>query len=281
MHRRDFIKIASPIFVLLANGKIVSANERWVNEVTKRKVKLRFVVASDGHYGQPDTDYANYFSALVNRINEEHNKNPFAFGVINGDIIHDDKKHYPAAKAALDKLAMKYYVSQGNHDHVNAAEWESIWKMPVNLDFSIKKNSFLIGTTSNEQGTYLCPDLNWFEQKLDEHKKQENLFIFIHINPGKQTKFAVDCPPFFELLSKHKNVRAVFNGHDHDEQGIKTKNDIPFIFDAHFGGNWGTDYRGFRVVELLKDNSIVTYIMNPTVKINEEIIANKSLSVVS
>jgi hypothetical protein len=27
----------------------------------------------------------------------------------------------------------------------------------------------------------------------------------------------------------------VFNGHDHDEDGIKTKNNIPFIFDAHFG----------------------------------------------
>ncbi len=281
MHRRDFIKIASPIFVLLANGKIVSANERWVNEVAKSKVKLRFVVASDGHYGQPDTDYENYFSTLVSRINEEHNKNPFAFGVINGDIIHDDKKHFQGAKAALDKLAMKYYVSQGNHDMVNAIEWESIWKMPVNLDFSIKKNSFLVGTTSDEKGTYLCPDLKWFEQKLEEHKKQENLFIFLHINPGKQSRFAVDCPPFFELLGKHKNVRAVFNGHEHNEQGIKIKNDIPFMFDAHFGGNWGTDYRGFRVVELLKDKSIVTYIMNPTVKINEEIIANKSLSVVS
>ena len=280
MQRRDFIKIASPIFVLLANGKIVSANERWINEVAKPKVKLRFVVASDGHYGQPGTDYENYFSALVNRINEEHSRNPFAFGVINGDIIHDDKKHYPGAKAALDKLAMKYYVSQGNHDLVNAAEWESIWKMPVNLDFKIKKNSFLVGTTSNEKGTYLCPDLNWFEQKLEEHKKQDNLFIFIHINPGKLSKFAVDCPPFFELLGKHKNVRAVFNGHDHDAQGIVKKNDIPFMFDAHFGGNWGTEYRGFRVVELLKDNSIVTYIMNPTVKINEEIIS-KSLSVVS
>jgi len=280
MQRRDFIKIASPIFVLLANGKIVSANERWINEVAKPKVKLRFVVASDGHYGQPGTDYENYFSALVNRINEEHSKNSFAFGVINGDIIHDDKKHYPGAKAALDKLAMKYYVSQGNHDLVNAAEWESIWKMPVNLDFKIKKNSFLVGTTSNEKGTYLCPDLNWFEQKLEEHKKQDNLFIFIHINPGKLSKFAVDCPPFFELLGKHKNVRAVFNGHDHDAQGIVKKNDIPFMFDAHFGGNWGTEYRGFRVVELLKDNSIVTYIMNPTVKINEEIIS-KSLSVVS
>ena len=281
MQRRDFIKIASPIFLLLANGEIVRANEQWVNEIAKPKVKLRFVVASDGHYGQPDTDYENYFSALVNRINEEHSKNPFAFGVINGDIIHDDKKHFQGAKAALDKLSMKYYVSQGNHDLVNAAEWESIWKMPVNLDFKIKKNSFLVGTTSNEKGTYLCPDLKWFEQKLEEHKKQENLFIFIHINPGKLSKFAVDCPPFFELLGKHKNVRAVFNGHDHDAQGIKTKNGVSYMFDAHFGGSWGTDYRGFRVVELLKDNTIVTYIMNPTVKINEEIIANKSLSAVS
>jgi hypothetical protein len=45
---------------------------------------------------------------------------------------------------------------------------------------------------------------------------------------------------------------------------------IPFVFDAHFGGSWGTDYRGFRVVELMKDNSIVTYLMNPLTKIREE-----------
>jgi len=71
------------------------------------------------------------------------------------------------------------------------------------------------------------------------------------------------------LLAKYKNVRAVFNGHDHDEEGIKMKNDIPFVFDAHFGGSWGTAYRGFRVVELLKDNTLRTYIMNPLEKINE------------
>lgn len=279
INRRDFIKASSPIFLLLAGGNIVRANEKWLNEIDKVKTVLRFVVASDGHYGQPQTDYQNYFSTVVKRINDEHAKNPFAFVVINGDIVHDDKSHYPAAKAALDLLKPKYYVSQGNHDHVTAAEWESIWNMPTNLDFTIGKNAFLVGTTSNEQGTYLCPDVDWFAKKLDEHKKRENVFIFIHINPGKLTKHAVDCPAFFELLEKHKNVRAIFNGHDHDEDRIKTKAGVPFIFDAHFGGNWGTDYRGFRVVELKKDKTLVTYIMNPDAKINEDSLMHPSQAI--
>jgi hypothetical protein len=73
----------------------------------------------------------------------------------------------------------------------------------------------------------------------------------------------------FEIFGKYPNIRAVFNGHDHDEEGIKKREEVPFIFDAHFGGNWGTDYRGFRIVELMRDNSIVTYIMNPTEKIHQ------------
>ena len=269
MKRKEFLRLSVPAFLLLANGRIVKATNYWLSEEHRRKVKLRFVVASDGHYGQPNTEYENYFATVVSRINEEHKKNPFSFCVINGDIIHDDKTHFPAAEKALDKLALKYYVSQGNHDHVTAPEWQTIWNMPVNLDFTIKKNSFLIATTSNETGVYLCPDLAWFRQKLEEHKGQKNIFIFIHINPGKLTKHAVNCPELFELFAKHKNIRAVFNGHDHDEEGIKMRDVVPFVFDAHFGGNWGTSYRGFRIVELIKDNSVMTYIMNPEEKINE------------
>jgi len=269
MKRKEFIRLAAPAFLLFANGRILRANDYYLSEEHRRKVRLRFVVASDGHYGQPDTDFENYFASLVSRINEEHKMNPFSFCMINGDIIHDDKKHFPAAKKALDNLQLKYYVSQGNHDHATPQEWEAIWNMPVNLDFTVKKNSFLIATTSNEAGTYLCPDLKWMEEKLAEHKRQENVMIFIHINPGKLTKFGVDCPELFELFAKHKNVRAVFNGHDHDEEGIKIKNNIPFVFDAHFGGNWGTSYRGFRIVELMKDNTVLTYILDPVNKINK------------
>jgi len=272
MNRREFIKYASSVVFILANGNVLRAVELNEKEWQNSKVKLRFVIASDGHYGQQDTDYEKYFDTLVKRINEEHAKNQFAFCMINGDIIHDDKKFYPAAKKSLDKLNLSYYVSQGNHDHVTPTEWEFIWGMPVNFDFTTKDNTFLIATTSNEAGTYLCPDINWMANKLDQHQHQKNIFIFLHINPGRQTKNAVDCPELFELFAKHKNVRAVFNGHDHDEEGIKIKNEIPFIFDAHFGGNWGTPYRGFRVVELMDDNSILTYILNPLEKINEAVL---------
>ena len=269
MLRRDFLKQSSAALLLLSSGKIVNlavTYEEWM----KSKAVLRFVVASDGHYGQKDTEYEKFFSSLTENVNRLHDEKAFDFCVINGDIIHDDAKWFPAAKNALDKLAVKYYVSQGNHDHCTPEEWNQVWKMPVNLDFKLKKNSVLIGTTSNKDGTYLCPDLQWFAEKLEEHKSQKNIFIFIHINPGKQTKFAVDCQAFFDLLSKYKNIKAVFNGHDHDEDNIKIKNEVPFIFDAHFGGNWGTAYRGFRIVELRKDNSLLTYVLNPTDKLNEQ-----------
>ena len=104
---------------------------------------------------------------------------------------------------------------------------------------------------------------------MREHRNRE-VFIFIHINPGALTKHAIDCPPFFELLEKHGKVRAVFNGHDHDEDGIKKRDNVPFVFDSHFGGSWGTAYRGYRVVEVMKDGSVLTYIMNPDTAINDE-----------
>jgi hypothetical protein len=44
---------------------------------------------------------------------------------------------------------------------------------------------------------------------------------------------------------------------------------LPFMFDAHVGGNWGTPYKGFRVIEMMKDGSMVSYMMNPTEKMNE------------
>ncbi len=268
MKRKEFLRIAAPAFFLLANGKIIKANELLLSAEESKKVKLRFAVASDGHYGQPKTAYAQYFATIVERINSTHREHPYHFCMINGDIIHDDRQFFPAAKKALDNLTMKYYVSQGNHDHATVEEWEAIWNIPVNHDFSIGKNSFLIGTSSDEKGTYLCPDIPWFAEKLEEHKGQRNIFIFVHINPGKLSKHAVDCPELFDLFARYKNIRAVFNGHDHDEEGIKIKSDIPFIYDAHVGGNWGTSYRGFRVVEILKDNSVRTYMMDPVEKIN-------------
>ena len=97
----------------------------------------------------------------------------------------------------------------------------------------------------------------------------KNVFMFIHIPQTKWTKHAIETPGFVELIKQHKNLRAVFHGHEHDQDGIKMVDSLPCMFDSHIGGNWGTSYKGFRVVELTKNNSILTYIMNPVEKINQ------------
>jgi hypothetical protein len=151
---------------------------------------------------------------------------------------------------------------------VTPEEWSAVWGMPVNYDFTHGRNAFLTGTTSDVKGEYICPDLEWFTQKLEEHKNRD-VYIFIHINPGALTKNGIDCPELFDVFGKYKNIKAVFNGHDHDQDVVKTKNNIPFLFDSHFGGSWGTSYRGYRVVEIMKDGSALTYIMNPTEMMNK------------
>lgn len=261
MNRRDFL--------ILSAGIALSGCDFLNNSNSSKANKpLRFAIASDGHYGEEITDYKKNYSDFVNAANEFNKVNKIDFFVINGDIIHNDKEFFQPAKNALDNLSMKYYVSKGNHDAATPEEWLTIWGQPMNYDFTIDNNAFLILSTSDLEGTYLCPDLSWLENKLKEHKEKENIFLFMHINPVAQTKFAVECDQILSLLAEYKNVKAVFNGHDHDHDEIMIKNNIPFVFDGRFGGSWGLDYRGFRVVEIDQNNTISTYMMTPLNKIN-------------
>ena len=266
--RRSFIKNISFASALLVGGGIETLSATEVFE-RRKKVKLRFVVASDGHYGQPKTEFDAFFKDITTQINAFHQQNPLDFTVINGDVIHNEKPLLATAKQKLDLLTMPYYVTRGNHDMVTPEHWQEVWKMPLNHDVVVKKNALLLGDTSNEAGKYLPPDLAWMQTKLEAHKSRKNVFIFLHIPQAKWTANGIDTPAFFELIKKYPNVKAVFHGHEHDQDGVKMVDKVPFLFDSHFGGNWGTNYKGFRVVEVMKDNSMVTYIMNPTVKMNE------------
>lgn len=266
MNRKEFLKQISFASILLADGSVIPA---FASDFSNKKTTLRFVVASDGHFGQPKTEYKDFFDTFTHNVNTQHRQHKFDFCVINGDIIHDDVNFLATAKSHFDDLEMPYFVTQGNHDHATPEQWERVWGVPLNYDYVLGNNAFLFGTTSNLEGKYLSPDVEWFSQKLEQYKKKKNIFIFVHITPVKWTDNGVDAKEFQALLSKYKNVKAVFNGHDHDQEGIKTHEGIPYLFDSHFGGNWGTSYRGFRIVELQKDNSILTYLMNPTTKINE------------
>jgi len=263
MIRRKFISnLSISALALLANGSVARA----ASFGAQQKTLFRFAVTSDGHYGEKNTPFDDHFNTMVGAVNTFHQSNPLSCCVVNGDIIHDDPAMLPAAVDKLQQLKPRLFVTKGNHDRVSANTWQQAWKMPVNHDEIMGDNVLLFGVTANEKGEYLCPDQDWFEQKMKDHRDAKNIFIFLHITPVKWTTHAVHCDPFAKLVKSAPNIRAIFNGHDHDQDGIKFLGNTPFLFDGHFGGSWGTPYRGFRVVELREDNSLLTYMMSPTEK---------------
>ena len=263
--RRKFIQQISLASALLLTGRITDLSAEEVYGL-KAKVKLRFVLASDFHYGQPNTAFDEMTDKVINQINLFNKSNRIDFCVLNGDIIHNEENLLPLVKKKTDNLQVPYYVVRGNHDMVTDELWNEVWKMPLNHSFEAKDSAFILADTSNVQGTYVSPDLRWLKEKLEQYKNRKNVFLILHIPQAKWTKHAIDTPDFFELIHKYPNIRAGFHGHEHDQDGVIMAKNIPFLFDSHVGGNWGTPYKGFRVVELLNDGTLITYMMNPTEK---------------
>jgi hypothetical protein len=266
--RRKFIKNVSFASVVFLTGGIKSISAAEVFQL-RNKVKLRFVVASDAHYGQVKTPYQENIENIVQQINSFHHENHLHFCVMNGDLIHNDKQFMPQVKTQIEVLKMPYYVTRGNHDMLSLEEWEQVWGTPTHHDAVVKKNALIFGDSSNEKGEYISPNLDWLENKFNEHQDQKNILLFIHIPQIVTLPSGINTPNFLSLLKKYKNIKAVFHGHDHMQDTAKVIEGVPFIYDSHIGGDWGTKYHGFRVVEIMKDNTLLTYMMNPTLKMNE------------
>ena len=225
---------------------------------------MRFIIASDGHYGQPGTDFTAMHTDLIGWVNREKMQRGADFVFLNGDLIHDDPTLLYDLKTTLAKLRVPYFVGRGNHDRVGLDVWQSTWGYGTNHSFVKGEYAFIAGDTSNEKGQYVCPDINWLRKEIARYNDKKGIFIFLHITPEKWTDNGIDCKEITELLENTPNVKAVFNGHDHDQDGKKQKGKIPYFFDGHFGGNWGTAYKGYRIVEIFEDNTWQTYQYNPT-----------------
>ena len=266
--RRHFVKNISFASAFFMGGGFQSLSSQDVDAL-KDQVKMRFAVASDAHYGQPNTPYEAMMDTIIEKINLFHGSNPLDFCVMNGDIVHDEKSFLAQAKQKIDGLKVPYFVTRGNHDKCSSDYWEQVWNMPLNHQKVVKNSLVLLGDTSNERGTYVSPDLAWLEAQLEANKKRKNIFLFLHIPQAKWTKNGIETPAFFELIKKYSNIRAVFHGHEHDQDGVQMIGKLPFLFDSHIGGSWGTPHKGFRVVELLNSGTVITYLMDPSIKKNE------------
>ena len=269
MKRRAFVTtLFSSAFLIGAGNKLTTLNTSFKSPAA---VRFRFAVASDGHYGQPDTTFDEYHDEMMNWLNLEHEKKPLAFTMFNGDLIHDEPSLLPRVKTKYDQLSMPYYTSHGNHDRVDESVWRNTWSTNFNYSFTKDDLAFVVLNTADIKGKYICPDVRWAKKELRKYRDAKAIFVFMHISPVRWTENGLNCSSLTSLFAKTKNLKAIFHGHDHDLDAMKPNRGKPHFFDSHIGGSWGTDYRGYRVVEVLDNGDILTYQINPAsrVTVNE------------
>ncbi|UKT63015.1 metallophosphoesterase family protein [Pedobacter mucosus] len=266
-NRRSFLKgsIAGAVLASLSPLSSLADQKHGEHNFSKNKGKLRFAIASDGHYGQPGTDFKKDHENIIRWLNEAHAKTPLDFVIINGDLVHDRPELLIEVKRNYyDKLKVPFYAIPGNHDHADTAHWEKVFGYEDN--FSIEKNGigFVLANTSNTKGIYLCPDNKFLKQEFEKFKGLKIVFVVLHIPPHlwvPENPF-VECAETISLLHEYPNIKAIFHGHDHSLDGVFYTDKLPHFFDSHIGGNWGTAYRGYRIVEVSEDNKITTFQVN-------------------
>lgn len=233
----------------------------------EKKLKLRFALASDGHYAQQGTDFKTDHENIVRWLNHEHETGHLDFVIINGDLVHNRPDLLKEVKENyFDRLKVPFYAIPGNHDHATTEQWKSVFGYEDNFSFEHGKDiAFVLANTSNTKGEYLCPDNKFLKKELDRYSSKKTVFIILHIPPHTwmpdQTFFA-ECPDTIELLHQYANIKAVFHGHDHTLDSVFHTGKLPHFFDAHFGGDWGTEYKGYRIVEVSTSDEISTYQVN-------------------
>jgi 3',5'-cyclic AMP phosphodiesterase CpdA len=231
------------------------------------KLKLRFAIASDIHYGEPGTDFALNTGNLVKWLNQDHAKNHLDLVIINGDLVHNRPDLLPEIKKSyLDKLPAPYYTIPGNHDFADAQIWQNVFGYADKYSIDKGEIGFVFANTADTKGVYVCPDNTFIKNELEKFKSKSIVFVILHIAPVQwmkdEDKIFLNCPETIDILHAYPNVKAVFHGHDHLLDGVRYTGKLPHFFDAHIGGSWGTDYLGYRIVEVDENNAIYTYQVN-------------------
>ncbi|TFF37116.1 metallophosphoesterase family protein [Mucilaginibacter psychrotolerans] len=268
-NRREFIGTG---LTALAGLTLLPAVNSFANpgnaykSFAKAKPRLRFALASDIHYGQQGTPYPENTANMIRWLNADHAKNHLDMVIVNGDLVHNRPDLLPEIKAKyLDKLDVPYHTIPGNHDFADTAIWKNTFSYEDKYTVEHGDIAFILANTADNKGTYVCPDNAFIEASLDKFATRKIVFVVLHIPPVKWLKGEgfLDCPDTVELLHSYPNVKAAFHGHDHLLDGVRyTGNKFPHFFDSHIGGDWGTDYKGYRIVEIDDNYQIFTYQVN-------------------
>ena len=220
------------------------------------------------------TTYATFLSVL------EHAKRdrrwPVDAILATGDIVQDESRAgYERFRAALEPLGVPVYAIPGNHDDPKLMG-EILMSGDFQLGGELRRDSWSVVLLSTflagEDAGGLGPArLQGLRQALAAHLGQ-HILVAMHHHPlpmGSAWLDGValrDSSDFWQIIDRHRNVRAVICGHVH-QAADRTRNDVRFLSTpstcAQFlPGNefFALDDRppGMRWLELFADGRIET-----------------------
>lgn len=191
---------------------------------------MRFVQVSDIRFNPADEN-----NTLQNMINDINKQKDVKFVVFTGDnISRPDKNELEAFIKEIKKLKSPFYIVIGDKDVNKLKDMSKVEYIktirkhvrkykPESPNYVFEYDDFVFMTVDGSKdvipgtnGFYKENVLTWLDEQLNLYKNN-NVIIFQHfplIPPSDREAYYTFKPEkYLELLSRHRNVKAVISGH--------------------------------------------------------------------
>jgi 3',5'-cyclic AMP phosphodiesterase CpdA len=191
----------------------------------------KIIWMSDPHFQNEGTiaglDPRARLAAAISHANTHHADADFA--ILSGDLVGDDiEGDYTALAGYLAKSALRIHPMMGNNDaregfrsHLSLPENT----MPDFIQFALETPDGIVlcldtHKTGSHAGQLCAARLGWLDEKLAQNSDRA-AYIFMHHPPmalglPKQDEIMLEeGVAFFDLITRHGNVKHLFMGHVH------------------------------------------------------------------
>ncbi len=280
--RRDFLKTTGGVLIGLSTGTLLAQEKR-----TRIKKLISFGMVTDPHSADVEAKESRYYKESVSKMTEcveLMNDKKVDFLIELGDFKDMDDtesaenalKYLDSIESVFKKFEGPAYHVIGNHDvdciskeqFLNRVENTGISKDASYYSFDAKGLHFIVldanylsdGSDFNS-GNYLWTDvnipekeMNWLKNDLASTSKP--VVVFVHeLLDGQGDLYVNNAKEIRQVLQKHQNVLAVFQGHHHSGD-FNLINDIYYYTLKAMVEGSGSSNSSYAIVDVYEDYSI-------------------------
>ncbi len=221
MQRRTFLQV-------LAGASLYRLARAQEVKLPLREKSIRFAVIGDNGTGEkPQYEVAEQMAIYREKVQ-------YDFVIMLGDNIYggqspaDFKRKFEDPYKKLLDAGVKFYASLGNHDSPNQRFYK-----PFNMDgkryYDYRRgNTAFFALDSN----YMDPEqIAWLKKELSGSDAQWKICYFHHplYSDSKAHGSDTDLRKILEPIFKQYGVQAVFSGHEHTYERLKSQQGIYYF----------------------------------------------------